>query len=138
MICVFVGKDKTVFSNLEQALIRNHLEIKWVDTGKKLLPLLADQSADTPVGLVIIDGTLPGVTARDLVEQVVMENPMVNCVATSALSPEEFHETFEGLGVLMQLPLKPDEKDAQKLVAHLNKIMGMTAIPGAGKENSDK
>lgn len=129
MICVFVGKDKTVFSNLEQALIRNHLEIKWIDTGKKLLRLLADPSADTPVVLVIIDGTLPGITARDLVEQVVMRNPMVNCVATSALSPEKFHEKFEGLGVLMQLPLKPDEKDAQRLVTHLNKIVDMTGSP---------
>jgi len=52
---------------------------------------------------------------------------MTNCVATSALSPEDFHETFEGFGVLMQLPLKPNTQDAQNLVTHLNKILGMNA-----------
>lgn len=76
---------------------------------------------------MIVDGNLPGENTRDLVEKVVMQHPMVNCVATSALSPEDFHETFEGLGVLMQLPIKPDEQDAARLVIHLNKILGMTA-----------
>jgi len=127
MMCVFVSREKEIFSSVEQALINNNMEIQWIDSGKKLLSLLADPPADKKIGLVIIDGNLPGQDARDLVEQVIMQAPMTNCVATSALSPEDFHETFEGFGVLMPLPLKPNGQDAQKLVTHLNKILAMSA-----------
>jgi DNA-binding response OmpR family regulator len=127
MICVVVSREKEIFSSVEQALIKNNMGIEWIDSGKKLLALLAENPTDKKIGLVVIDGNLPGENARDLVEQVIMQAPMTNCVATSALSPEDFHETFEGLGVLMQLPLKPNDQDAQKLVTHLNKILAMNA-----------
>ena len=127
MICLVATREKNVFSSIEQALIRNHMKIEWIDTGKNLLSLLSESPFDKKIGLVIIDENLPGETARDIVEQVIMQSPMTNCVATSPLSPEEFHEAFEGLGVLMQLPLKPSAQDAQKLVTHLNKILDMTA-----------
>jgi DNA-binding response OmpR family regulator len=128
MICVFVSRDKKIFSEIEQALIRNHMDIEWTDTGKNLLSLLSKPPSKLPIdkkiGLVIVDGNLPGENARDLIEQVIMQNPMINCMASSALSPEDFHETFEGLGVLMQLPLEPDGQDAARLVTYLNKILG--------------
>lgn len=127
MICAFVSKNKDKFSDFEQALIGNHIEIEWIDTGKNLLSLLSRQEAKKPIKLVIIDEDLPGFTGRQLVEQVITQSPMTNCAAISTLSPEEFHEAFEGFGVLMQLPLKPDAQDAKKLVAHLNKILGMIA-----------
>jgi len=127
MICVFVGRDKEIFSSVEQALIRNHMDVEWIHTAKDLLSLLSEHASGKEIGLVIVDGNLPGEKTRDLIERVVMQNPMINCVATSDLSPEEFHESFEGLGVLMQLPLKPQEPDAARLVIHLNKILGMTA-----------
>jgi len=127
MICVFVSRDKGLFSDIEQALVKNHMDIEWIDTGKKLLSRISAGGTDKPVELVIVDGNLPNENARDLVEQVIMKNPMTNCVATSALSHKEFHEAFEGLGVLMQLPLKPNAQDAQQLVTHLNKILDMTA-----------
>ena len=127
MICVFASRDKEIFSSVEQALIKNHMDIEWIDSGKKLLSLLSEHPTDKKIGLVIIDENLPGENARDLVEQVIMQAPMTNCVTTSALSPEDFHETFEGLGVLMQLPLKPSAQDAQELVTHLNKILAMNA-----------
>ena len=127
MSCLIVSRDKEIFSSVEQALIKNHMDIEWIDSGKKLLSLLSEHPTNKKIELVIIDGNLPGENARDLVEQVIMQAPMTNCVATSALSPEDFHETFEGLGVLMQLPLKPEARDAQNLVTHLNKILGMNA-----------
>ncbi len=127
MSCLIVSRDKEIFSSVEQALIKNHMDIEWIDSGKKLLSLLSEHPTDKKIELVIIDGNLPDENARDLVEQVIMQAPMTNCVATSALSPEDFHETFEGFGVLMQLPLKPGSQDAQSLVTHLNKILGMNA-----------
>ncbi len=134
MICVFVSRDKNLFSDLEQTLTRNHMDIEWIGTGKKLLSWLSEHPPGKPVELVIIDEEVPDYTARDLVEQVITQSPMTNCVATSALSPKKFHEAFEGLGVLMQLPIKPNESDAKRLVTQLNKILGLF-IPRA---NADK
>ncbi len=61
-------------------------------------------------------------TGRKLVETIIFKNPMINCVVLSALSHDEFHEAYEGLGVLMQFPLKPDKTSALKLLDHMNRI----------------
>lgn len=127
MICIFVSRDRDLFSDIEQALVKNHMDIEWIDTGKKLLSRISARGTGKPVELVIVDGNLPDENARDIVEQVIMQSPMTNCVASSSLSHKEFHEAYEGLGVLMQLPLKPNAQDAQQLVTHLNKILDMTA-----------
>ncbi len=127
MICIFVSRDKNLFSNLKQVLTRNHMEIEWIDTGNKLLSRLSAHSPGKPE-LVIIDEQLPDYTARQLVEHVITQSPMTNCVATSALPPKKFHEAYEGLGVLMQLPIKPSELDAKKIVTRLNKILGLSKI----------
>jgi response regulator RpfG family c-di-GMP phosphodiesterase len=74
------------------------------------------------VDLVITDETLTDMSGRDLVEQVTMKSPMTNCVAASTLSPDQFHEAYEGLGVLMQLPLTPDAESGDKLVRVLKKL----------------
>ncbi len=134
MICVFVSRDKNFFSDLEQTLTRNHMDIEWIDTGKKLLSRLSEHPPGKPVELVIIDEEVPDYTARQLVEHVITQSPMTNCVATSALSPKKFHDTYEGLGVLMQLPRKPSEPDAKRIVTQLNKILRLS-IPRA---NADK
>ena len=127
MICIFVGRDKNLFSNLEQTLTRSHMDIEWVDTGKKLLSRLSEHSPGKPE-LVIIDEQVPDYTARQLVEHVITQSPMTNCVATSSLPPKKFHEAYEGLGVLMQLPIKPSELDAKRIVTQLNKILRLSKI----------
>ncbi len=52
----------------------------------------------------------------------IIKSPMTNCVAASALSSDQFHETYEGLGVLMQLPLTPNEESGKELVRILKKL----------------
>jgi hypothetical protein len=59
----------------------------------------------------------------EFIRKVVSKNPMINSAAISSLPPEDFHNASEGLGILMQLPWKPNEADAARLLRHLNKIL---------------
>ena len=72
--------------------------------------------------LFITDEQLPDTTARDLIEKALFKDAMMNCVVLSTLSHNAFHEAYEGLGVLMQFPPEPGEKQARALLDHLDRI----------------
>jgi DNA-binding response OmpR family regulator len=74
------------------------------------------------IDLVLVDEQLDDMSGIAFVKQLVRINALVNTAIVSALSAEEFHEATEGLGVLMQLPIAPREKDAEALLAILEKI----------------
>jgi response regulator RpfG family c-di-GMP phosphodiesterase len=120
---VLAVKDKQNFTQLAQELCRYPVDIHWTDTGNGVLDILS-QTIDQgkTVDLVITDDTLADMSGRDLVEQVTMKSPMTNCAAASALSSDQFHDAYEGLGVLMQLPLTPDAESGKKLVSVLKKL----------------
>ncbi len=74
------------------------------------------------IDLVIVDEQLGDIDGIAFVKQLVKINPLINTAIVSTLSAEDFHEATEGLGVLMQLPRKPREKDGEALLAILEKI----------------
>jgi hypothetical protein len=45
----------------------------------------------------------------------------------SSLSQKDFHEASEGLGLLMQLPVRPKKAHAEDLVKHLRSIQDLTS-----------
>lgn len=118
---LLVSRENSVFTELETAFSEEKITAEWTDTGKNALSMLSEKKFD----LVITHEQLPDMTGRDFIEKVVLNNPMIHCVALSALSHEDFHETHEGLGVLMQFPLTPGRKQAQNLLDHLNRIAGI-------------
>ena len=115
---LLISRDKSLFSDVKNAFAESLIKTEWTGTGTKALSMLLNK----PVDLLIIDESLPDITGRKFVEKVVMKNPMINCVVASPLSHKKFHNTYEGLGVLMQLPVFPEKKDAQKLIGHLKLI----------------
>jgi len=52
---------------------------------------------------------------------------MINCACVSPLPPEDFHETSEGLGVLMQLPVNPGKFEAEDLLKRLKNLKDLKA-----------
>ncbi len=122
---VFLSRDKDQFVEIERMLIRRELNIEWAGTGKDLLSLLSDTSKNQSIDLLIMEETVEDAKARSLVESVIAKSPMTNCVVAGSLEKEEFHDLYEGYGVLMQVPLRPAKKDAKKLVTHLDKIMAL-------------
>ena len=115
---LLVSREKSVFKNLETAFPENEITTEWTDTAGKALSRLSKEKFD----LFITEEQLPDTTGRDLIEKVLFKNAMMNTVVLSALSHEDFHEAYEGLGVLMQFPLVPGKKQARDLLDHLSRI----------------
>jgi hypothetical protein len=81
---------------------------------------------------VIVDEQLDDMSGIEFVEQFVKVNPLANTAIVGSLPEAEFHEATEGLGVLMQLPPRPQERDAENLLAILAKISGL--LPAGPQE----
>ena len=66
---------------------------------------------------------MPGL---EFIEKVISRNPMMNCAVVSSLSPVDYHKASEGLGILMQLPVKPGQKEAEMLIGWLKTILSLS------------
>lgn len=122
MTIVFIAKNFSRFSDLVARLRREQeVELVPVSTGNAGLKQLKDKRLD----LVIVDEQLDDMSGIAFVKQLVMVNPLANTTIVSSLAAEEFHEVTEGLGVLMQLPPHPGEKDAEAMLTVLAKIGGL-------------
>lgn len=89
-----------------------------VSSEEEVLQILAGSDVD----LVIVDERLADCSGLDLVRRLARCHPFVNCMLVSALHGEQFHESTEGLGVLMQLPSPPRMETARSIVEHLATI----------------
>jgi len=123
---VFVAKNFSRFSILVTRLRREQdVELVPVATGAAGLEQLKNKRLD----LVIVDEQLDDMSGVDFVKQLVKVNPLANTAIVGSLPDAEFHEVTEGLGVLMQLPPQPGERDAEALLAVLSKIFGLLQVP---------
>ena len=119
MIVLFLAKEMARFSALVTGLQhRRELEIVSAATGVDGFLLLKDRK----INLVIVDQQLGDIDGITFVKQLVKINPLINTAIVSTLSAEDFHEAIEGLGVLMQLPKEPQERDGATLLTILEKI----------------
>lgn len=115
---LLVSRKKDVFKALESVFTENKMPFEWADTAQDAVELLAEKN----ITLVITEEILPDMAGRKLVETIIFKNPMIDCVVLSALTHDQFHEAYEGLGVLMQFPLEPDKASVLKLLDHMNRI----------------
>lgn len=83
--------------------------------GAATLDLVRAEAPD----FVIVDEGLADMQPFDLVLEIMKINAMVNTVAMSGLSDEDFHEASEGLGILACVPLLPGEADGAALAGKL-------------------
>ncbi|MDX9840002.1 MAG: response regulator [Desulfobulbus sp.] len=122
MIIAFVAKDFSRFSLLVDRLRREQgVELVPAATGAAGLAQLKGKAVD----LVIVDEQLDDMSGIEFVEQLVKVNPLANTAIVGSLPDAEFHEATEGLGVLMQLPPHPQDRDAETLLAVVAKISGL-------------
>jgi hypothetical protein len=74
----------------------------------------------------ITDERLRDSTGLALAASLLKVNPMINCASVSCLSPENFHEASEGLGIIAQLPIHPGKEHAESLLDRLRQIRNLT------------
>jgi two-component SAPR family response regulator len=111
--------------NTITSLLKTHNDIQLTQSelGMNALTEIKKEKID----LAIIDEDLKDMSGLELAKKMVLTNPLINCAAISGLSSGEFHEAGEGLGLLMQLPLLPNEMHIENLLSHLRKILNITA-----------
>ena len=75
-----------------------------------------------PVDGVLVADKLTDMTGLEFVELFVKKYPMINSIMLSSMDPEEFHESTEGLGVLMQLSEPPTFAEVDEMIEKLDRI----------------
>ena len=118
---LLVSQDKASMSAFKAGLEENKVQTAWAQSGSNALGKIAEEGFD----LVVTDENLADMTGLEFIEKVISKKPMVNCAAVTSLLPPDFHEASEGLGILMQLPVRPGQEQAEKLLSQLKKILNL-------------
>ena len=118
MQILLAGGNLASMSVFKTTLEESGARVTCLDSGQQTLDAVSEKKFD----LLVADETLEDMSGLELIESVIMSQPMLNCAAVSSLSKEDYHEASEGLGVLMQLPSAPGREEADALMKHLNKI----------------
>ena len=118
---LLAGRDKTSMSALKAGLGENDVQIAWTESGSYALSMIAEKDFD----LVVTDENLGDMTGLEFIKTVIAQKPMINCAAVSSLLPDDVHEASEGLGILMQLPVRPGHEYAGELLEHLKNILDL-------------
>jgi len=119
---LLVSTERASLTDLKTGLEENDARVIWAESCDSVLSMVKEEEFD----LIITDKTIADIKGLECIKKLISLNPMVNSAAISFLSPGDFHEASEGLGVLMQLPVRPGKKDAKKLLNHLKNILNLT------------
>jgi DNA-binding NtrC family response regulator len=122
---LLVGKDPHALAYFAAELSgKEGITVRRAASEKEAWKILGKSRVD----VVVTDEELADDAALAFVLELTRQHPLINCAMVSTLSPKDFHEATEGLGVFMQLPVDPGGEEAAKLVQLLESIdalMGM-------------
>jgi CheY-like chemotaxis protein len=118
---LLASRDKASMSAFKAGLEKNQAQTAWAQSGSIAIAKLTEGNFD----LVVTDENLGDMTGLEFIEKVISKKPMVNCAVVSSLLPADFHEASEGLGILMQLPARPGQEQAEKLLRQLKNILNL-------------
>ena len=109
---LIVTQHADKFSKLSKGLSAEKInDIIWANSVKA-----ARSAAFGLMDLIIIDDNLDESSGLSIAKDLIRVNALAQLALVSELSPEEFHEASEGLGILAKLPPYPDGNDAERLL----------------------
>lgn len=114
-----VNKESASLADFTAELLKTKgLNVVQATAGEEALTLIDEGKAEVVVaGDELADGL-----ALDFVKKLMKNHPLVNCAMVSSLSPDDFHEATEGLGLFMQLSERPGAEEAKQMLDLLNSI----------------
>lgn len=114
-----VNKESASLADFTAELLKTEgLNVVQATAGEEALTLIDEGKAEVVVaGDELADGL-----ALDFVKKLMKNHPLVNCAMVSSLSPDDFHEATEGLGLFMQLSERPGAEEAKQMLDLLNSI----------------
>ncbi|MBU0960966.1 MAG: hypothetical protein KKD01_06825 [Proteobacteria bacterium] len=127
---LLVCKKPSIFKQVKDCLIRygntTILEAETVDVALQIVK-------EIHVDLVIAAEQLGAMSGIEFINNLIHVNALINTALVSGLPPEDFHYETEGLGILKQLPVKPQESDIEDLLQKIEEIANLLISP-QGKE----
>lgn len=93
--------------------------VSWAKDGPKAMERMKQVTVD----LAVLDQETTG-PAKEMIRALLEVSALTHTATVSALSDSQFHEAFEGLGVLARLPLDPGADEAKDLATRLKGVMG--------------
>ena len=119
---LLISNNEESFRQLDSVLRENKdIEVFYAESGETALNMIKDSAFD----LVITDEEVGDMSGLAFSKKLITTNPLINCVAVSSLSNEDFHEASEGLGLMTNLPVQPGRKEAEELLKNLRLIKGL-------------
>jgi DNA-binding NtrC family response regulator len=116
---LLVGKNPGSLAGFADELSRRkELKVSRVISSKDAWEILGKSRVD----VVVTDQELADGAALPFVHELTRRYPLINCAMVSSISPKDFHELTEGLGIFMQLPVDPGVEEAAKMVQLLESI----------------
>jgi DNA-binding response OmpR family regulator len=109
------NKFKTLVKGFEAS---GSCHIQWHDSVASAL----GAAADSPPNLLIIDDKVGPQDGLTIAREVIRTNAMLNQAVVSPLSPEDFHQASEGLGIMAHLASDLKEEQAQALIQLLDEM----------------
>jgi DNA-binding response OmpR family regulator len=116
---LIVTSEREKFTGFTDALAREGgFEIIRADSAETAVASVCETSPR----LVVIDETVGGTPGLTIARSILMKNAMINQTVLSPLTPEEFHEASEGLGIMAQISPVPDAASAKLVMEILAKM----------------
>ena len=75
--------------------------------------------------LVVVDQRGEPQATVELLQGLLQQDATMNLAVVSGQDPKDFHRSYEGLGVMAQLPPRPGRKEVQELLARLQEMIGI-------------
>jgi DNA-binding response OmpR family regulator len=113
---VVVSSKPSLFTVMAQALQADtRITVEWVASGEEALTSIKRAAPD----LMLLDEKSGETADFALARSIILHDALINVAMVSRLPEKEFHESAEGLGILMQLPPQPGPHEVETLLARL-------------------
>ena len=129
---IFAAQNYAGFAALVDRLRQEpEIELIPVSTAESARKALSEHE----VHLLIAAEQLEDCSGADCIRKVAMQFPLVHTALCSPLDEEAFHESTEGLGVLLRLPRQPGSVDAERILERMAHIANLLQCAAPSRTN---